>query len=234
VRALLVDDEPLARRELRRLLSAHGWIQIVGEAGDIDEAQAGIDARLPALIFLDVEMPGGSGFDLLERLDRPPQVIFTTAYDHYAVKAFEVSALDYLLKPIEPARLAAALDKIRPGTSASAHGPCTPLEQLFVRDGLRCWFVPLREVSVFTAEGNYVRLEWGRERPLLGRSLSALESKLDSQRFFRANRQQIFNLEHIQDLELGAGGRLYVRLRDGREIEISRRQARGFRARMGV
>jgi two-component system LytT family response regulator len=234
VRALLVDDEPLARRELRRLLSAHGWIQIVGEAGDIDEAQAGIDARLPALIFLDVEMPGGSGFDLLERLDRPPRVIFTTAYDQYAVKAFEVSALDYLLKPIEPARLAAALDKIRPSTSASAHGPCTPLEQLFVRDGLRCWFVPLREVSVFTAEGNYVRLEWGRERPLLGRSLSALESKLDSQRFFRANRQQIFNLEHIQDLELGAGGRLYVRLRDGREIEISRRQARGFRARMGV
>ena len=234
MRALLIDDEPLARRELRRLLSAHCWIQIVGEASDIDEAQADIEARSPGLIFLDVEMPGGSGFDLLARLDRPPRVIFTTAYDHYAVKAFDVSALDYLLKPIEPARLAAALDRMRPSTSASAQESGAPLEQLFVRDGLRCWFVPLREVSVFSAEGNYVRLEWGRARPLLARSLTALESKLDSQRFFRANRQQIFNLEHIQELELGAGGRLYVHLRDGREIEISRRQARGFRARMGV
>jgi two-component system LytT family response regulator len=234
VRALLIDDEPLARRELRRLLSSHGWIQIVGEAGNIDEAQAGIEAHSPALIFLDIQMPGGTGFDLLERLDRPPRVIFTTAYDHYAVKAFEVSALDYLLKPVEPERLAVALEKIRRSTSASGQGANMPLEQLFVRDGPRCWFVPLREVSVFSAEGNYVRLEWGRERPLLGRSLTALESKLDSRRFFRANRQQILNLEHIQEVELGSGGRLYVHLRDGREIEISRRQARQFRATMGA
>lgn len=234
MRALLIDDEPLARRELRRLLSAHGWIQIVGEAGNIDEAQAGIEAHSPALIFLDVQMPGGTGFDLLERLDRPPRVIFTTAYDQYAVKAFEVSALDYLLKPVEPERLGMALEKIRPSVGASAPGANKRIEQLFVRDGLRCWFVPLREVSLFSAEGNYVRLEWGRERPLLGRSLTALESKIDSRRFFRANRQQIFNLEHIQEVELGSGGRLYVRLRDGREIEISRHQAREFRARMGV
>jgi len=234
VRALLIDDEPLARRELRRLLSSHAWIQIVGEAGNIDEAQAGIEAHSPALIFLDIQMPGGTGFDLLERLDRPPRVIFTTAYDHYAVKAFEVSALDYLLKPVEPERLAIALEKIRRSTSASGQGANMPLEQLFVRDGPRCWFVPLREVSVFSAEGNYVRLEWGRERPLLGRSLTALESKLDSRRFFRANRQQILNLEHIQEVELGSGGRLYVHLRDGREIEISRRQARQFRATMGA
>jgi two-component system LytT family response regulator len=233
MRALLIDDEPLARRELRRLLSAHRWIQIAGEAGNIDEAQAGIEAHSPALIFLDIQMPGGTGFDLLERLDRPPRVIFTTAYDQYAVKAFEVSALDYLLKPIEPERLALALEKIRRAIDSSKEANA-PLERLFVRDGLRCWFVPLREVSVFSAEGNYVRLEWGRERPLLGRSLTALERKLDSVRFFRANRQQILNLEHIQDVELGSGGRLYVRLLDGREIEISRRQAREFRARMEV
>jgi two-component system LytT family response regulator len=179
-------------------------------------------------------MPGGTGFDLLERLDRPPRVIFTTAYDRYAVKAFEVSALDYLLKPLEPERLAVALEKVRPSTRASPQGANTPLEQRFVRDGLRCWFVPLREVSVFSAEGNYVRMEWGRERPLLGRSLTALESKLDSRRFFRANRQQIFNLEYIQEVELGSGGRLYVHLLDGREIEISRRQGRQFRAKMGA
>jgi len=234
MRVLVIDDEPLARRELRRLLTAHGWIQIVGEAGNIDEAQAGIEAHAPALIFLDIQMPDGTGFDLLERLDRPPRVIFTTAYDQYAVKAFEVSALDYLLKPVEPERLAVALEKIRTSTGTSAPGANAPLEQLFVRDGPRCWFVPLREVSMFSAEGNYVRLEWGRERPLLGRSLTTLESKLDSRRFFRANRQQIFNLEHIQEVESGSGGRLYVLLRDGREIEISRRQARQFRAIMGV
>jgi two-component system LytT family response regulator len=233
MRALLIDDEPLARRELRRLLSAHSWIQIVGEAADIDEAQAGIEAQSPALIFLDIQMPGGTGFELLDRLDRPPRVIFTTAYDQYAVKAFEVNALDYLLKPVEPERLAMALEKIRRGIATTEQAN-TPLEQLFVRDGPRCWFVPLREVSVFSAEGNYVRLEWGRARPLLGRSLTVLESKLDSRRFFRANRQQILNLEHIQDVELGSGGRLHVRLLDGREIEISRRQAREFRARMEV
>src|SRR5262249_25458369 len=152
-----------------------------------------------------------------------PRVIFTTAYDQYAVKAFEVSALDYLLKPIEPERLAAALAKIQLGVAASAQDGDAPLEQLFVRDGPRCWFVPLREVTVFGAEGNYVRAEWGRERPLLGRSLAALEARLDSRRFFRANRQQIFNLEHVQGVELVSGGRLYVRLRGGRSIEVSRR-----------
>jgi two-component system LytT family response regulator len=234
MRALVIDDEPLARRELRRLLGAHRWIRIVGEASDIDEAYAGIEALSPDIIFLDIQMPGGTGFDLLEKLDRPPRVIFTTAYDQYAVKAFDVSALDYLLKPIEPERLAAALGKVQSSLSASAQGADTPLEQLFVRDGPRCWFVPLREVSVFRAEGTYVRLEWGRERPLLGRSLTAVAAKLDSRRFFRANRRQIFNLEHVQDVELGDRGRLYVRLRDGREIEISRRQTRQFRARMGI
>src|SRR4029450_13319908 len=109
-----------------------------------------------------------------------------------------------------------------------------PLEQIFVRDGLRCWFVPLREVSVFTADGNYVRLQGGKESPLLGRSLVALEEKLDRRRFFRANRRQIVNLDFIESVEMGLGGRLHVQLRGGPEIEISRRQARQFRARMSV
>jgi two-component system LytT family response regulator len=178
-------------------------------------------------------MPGGTGFDLLAKLDYLPRIIFTTAYDHYAVKAFEVSALDYLLKPIEPERLAAALDKI-PAASRPVDSGSAPLEQLFVRDGPRCWFVPLREVSLFTAEGNYVRLSWGKAHPLLGRSLSVLEQKLDGRRFFRANRQQIVNLDFIENVELGAGGRLHLQLRDGPEIEVSRRQARLFRARSTV
>jgi two-component system LytT family response regulator len=232
MKALIVDDEPLARRELRRLLAAIHGMEIVGEAGNIDEARASIEELAPEVVFLDIQMPGGSGFDLLAQLELVPRVIFTTAYDQYAVKAFDVNALDYLLKPIEPARLAAALRKLQ-GVAPLSAGPALPegpLEQLFVRDGHRCWFVPLREVSLINSEGNYVRLHWGRERPLLGRSLAALEQKLDPRRFFRANRRQLVNLGHIEQVELGEGGRLHVSLRDGPEIEISRRQARLFRA----
>jgi len=235
MKALIVDDEPLARRELRRLLAAHASIQIVGEAGDIEEARQRIESLVPMLVFLDIQMPGGTGFDLLAQLDRVPRIIFTTAYDRYAVKAFDVNALDYLLKPIEPERLAAALEKLQATAPARRKADEESwLEQLFVRDGPRCWFIPLREVSVFTAEGNYVRLQWEKERPLLGRSLAALESKLDPQRFFRANRQQIINVELIRSVDLGVSGRLHVQLDDGREIQISRRQAQQFRKRTTV
>jgi two-component system, LytTR family, response regulator len=249
MKALIVDDEPLARRELRRLLTAFPWVQIAGEASDVDEAHRQMQVLQPQLMFLDVQMPGGTGFDLLAQLDRMPRVIFTTAYDHYAVKAFDVSALDYLLKPIEPERLATALAKVRGAVAAERQKENDttaldssrderlreePLDQLFVRDGPQCWFVPLREVSVFTSEGNYVRLHWGKARPLLGRSLITLEEKLDPRRFFRANRRQIVNLDYITAVELGDGGRLHVQLRDGPEIEISRRQARVFRARSTI
>jgi two-component system LytT family response regulator len=234
MKALVVDDEPLARRELRRLLDAFPWIQVVGEAANIDEARARIEALSPDVVFLDIQMPGGTGFDLLTQLDRVPRIVFTTAYDQYAVKAFDVNALDYLLKPIEPERLATALLKLRATPPRDAGASDAPLEQLFIRDGPRCWFVPLREVSLFSAEGNYVRLSWGKERPLLGRSLAGLEQKLDQRRFFRANRSQIVNLDFIQHMELGEGGRLHLQLRDGPEIEVSRRQARLFRARGAV
>jgi two-component system LytT family response regulator len=233
MKALIVDDEPLARRELRRLLADFPAVQVVGEAGNIDEARAAIEALAPEVVFLDIQMPGGTGFDLLDQLDRVPRIVFTTAYDQYAVKAFDVNALDYLLKPIEPERLATALRKLQAAATEPAAREA-PLDQLFVRDGHRCWFVPLREVSLFSAEGNYVRMLWGRERPLLGRSLAALEAKLDSQRYFRANRSQIVNLDFIERVELGDGGRLHVQLRDGPEIEVSRRQARLFRARATV
>ena len=236
MRALIVDDEPLARRELRRLLGAIHGIDIVGEAGNIDDAREHIERLAPDVVFLDIQMPGGTGFDLLAQLERVPRVIFTTAYDQYAVKAFDVNALDYLLKPVEPERLAAALRKLQTAAAGAlgAPSPDAPLEQLFVRDGPRCWFVPLREVSVISAEGNYVRLIWGKERPLLARSLAALEAKLDSKRFFRANRRQVINLDFVEKVEIGEGGRLYVMLREGPEVEVSRRQARVFRGRMGV
>jgi len=230
VKALIVDDEPLARLELRRLLIPHGWIDVAGEAGNIDDALAQVERLAPDLVFLDVQMPGGTGFDLLERLNRLPRIIFTTAYDRYAVRAFDVSALDYLLKPVEPERLAAALAKVR-DLNPAGEAPHDRLEQLFVRDGPRCWFMPLAEVRLLEAEGNYVRLYWGKERPLLGRPLVALEERLDPHRFFRASRQHILNLDFVEAMEPGPGGAFRVNLRDGPVIRISRRQSRLFQSR---
>lgn len=236
MRAIIVDDEPPARRELRRLLSEYPWIEIVGDCGNIEEAAVKVEALTPALLFLDIQMPGGSGFDLLSRLEHLPQVIFTTAHDEHAVRAFEVNALDYLLKPIDPARLAASLSRIRKDGTAPAPEPRagTALQQLFVRDGAQCWFVPLHEVSLLSSEGNYVRLSWGTRRPLLGRALATIEQRLDPRRFFRANRRQVINLEFIENVELGVNGRLHVQLRDGPEVEISRRQARLFKSQMSI
>jgi two-component system, LytTR family, response regulator len=234
MKAIIIDDEPPARRELRRLLADFSWIEIVGEAGNVAQAAAMIEALSPELIFLDIQMPGGSGFDLLAGLDHLPQVIFTTAHDEHAVRAFEVNALDYLLKPIDPARLTAALARVKNANAARTPQPEAVLEQLFVRDGPRCWFVPLREVRLLTSEGNYVRLSWGKTQPLLGRALATLEQRLDSNRFFRANRRQIINLDFIETVELGVNGRLHVQLREGPEVEISRRQARLFKTQMGI
>ena len=234
MKAIIIDDEPPARRELRRLLSDFPWIEIIGEAGNITQAAAMIEALSPALVFLDIQMPGGSGFDLLARLEHLPQVIFTTAHDEHAVRAFEVNALDYLLKPIDPARLAAALARVGGANTTRPRQPDAALEQLFVRDGPRCWFVPLREVRLLTSEGNYVRLSWGKTQPLLGRALATLELRLDPNRFFRANRRQIINLDFIENVELGVNGRLHVQLREGPEVEISRRQARLFKTQKGI
>lgn len=230
MRVIIVDDEPPARREMRRLLVEFPWMEIVGEADSAARAEALIEELQPELIFLDIQMPGGSGFDLLSRLEHVPQVVFTTAHDEHAVHAFEVNALDYLLKPIDPRRLASTLDRVR---SAGPMPPATGrsiLEQLFVRDGTRCWFVPLREVHLLTSEGNCVRLSWGKTKPLLGRSLAAIEQRLDPAQFFRANRRQIINLKFIESIEAGVNGRLHAQLGDGSEIEISRRQARLFKA----
>jgi len=186
--ALIVDDERLARLELRRLLASHPEVEIVGEARNAEEALDLLPKLAPDLVFLDIQMPGMTGFDLLERLEDIPQVMFTTAYDAYAIQAFEVSALDYLLKPIAPARLAAALAKVRP---AQQHGR---LEQVFVREGDRCWIVQLTDVFLLESEGNYTRVCFGKERPLIRRSLNTLEEQLDDAVFFRAGRKQIVNL----------------------------------------
>jgi two-component system LytT family response regulator len=223
MKALIIDDERLARLELRRLLGAHPEVEIAGEARGGEEALALIPKLVPDVIFLDIQMPGMSGFDLLERLDDLPQVIFTTAYDEYALKAFEVNALDYLLKPVAPARLAAALARVRPRTEPAR------LEQVFVRDGDRCWIVRLPDIFLLESEGNYTRVNFSSERPLIRRSLNALEEQLDPAMFFRAGRKEIVNLKWIQKVDISVAGGLVITLRGGRTVEMSRRQSSKLR-----
>jgi two-component system LytT family response regulator len=223
MKALIVDDERLARAELKRLLAAHTEIEIAGEARNGEEALDLIAKLGPDLLFLDIQMPGMTGFELLERVDDVPQVIFTTAYDQYAIQAFEVNALDYLLKPIAPNRLAAALAKMRPRPER------TRLEQVFVRDGDRCWIVRLPDIFLLESEGNYTRVCFGSERPLVRRSLNAFEEQLDPNVFFRAGRKEIVNLKWIDKVDIGVNGGLMVTLRGGRSIEMSRRQSTRLR-----
>ena len=236
MKAILIDDERLARNALRRLLKAHAEVEIVGEAANIKEALAVIRKLSPDLIFLDIEMPGGSGFDLLQELDDVPATIFTTAYDAYAVRAFEASALDYLVKPVSAERLAASLTRAKKTlrraseeSSAAASPRAAALHQIFVRDGDRCWIVRLSEVFLMESEGNYTRLWFGAERPLILRSLSAIEERVGAGTFFRANRSQMINLRAIEGVEEEIEGRLVVRLPKGQTVEISRRQSARLR-----
>lgn len=227
--ALIIDDERLARAELRRLLAAHPEITIAGEARNGDEALELIARLAPDLLFLDIQMPGMTGFDLLSRLEEPPQVIFTTAFDRHAVQAFEANATDYLLKPIAPARLAAALAKLRPSRTESANAAPAAnrpsLDRVFVRDGERCWLVQLADIVLLESEGNYTRLHFAQERPLIPRSLAALEERLDPALFFRASRQHLVNLKAIAQVGTSVAGNLVVTLTSGHEIEMSRRQS---------
>jgi two-component system, LytTR family, response regulator len=223
MKALIVDDERIARQELRRLLAAHPEVEIAGEAASGEEALALIQKVEPDVLFLDIQMPAMTGFDLLDRLREVPEVIFTTAYDQHALKAFEVNALDYLLKPIAPARLAAALQRVRP------QSPGRLMEQVFLRDGERCWIVKTREIDLLESEGNYTRVFFHNEHPLISGSLAAFEARLDPSIFFRASRRHILNLNCIKGTELGAAGNLIVVMRGGRQVELSRRQSANLR-----
>jgi two-component system LytT family response regulator len=219
MKALLVDDERIARQELRRLLLTHPEIEVAAEAQNGVQALALIQKLAPDVIFLDIQMPEMTGFELLAKLDDIPPIIFTSAYDEYAIRAFEVSALDYLLKPIAPARLAAAVAKLRPRKVPPR------LEQVFVRDGERCWLVRVTDIYLLESEGNYTRVCFRGERPLIARSLAALEARLDPSMFFRANRGQIVNLKWVDRVETGPAGNLIVTLRSGETVSVSRRQS---------
>src|SRR5258708_7950306 len=208
LKAIIVDDERLARAELKKLLQLYPDIDVIDEAANAQEGAEKIETQNPDVIFLDIQMPGKTGFDLLTDLEKAPHVIFTTAYDEYALKAFEVNALDYLLKPIEPKRLADAVHKLqyeiskeRAGLNGVNRGPLTEADQVFVKDGERCWFVKLGEIRLFESVGNYAKVFFSTNKPLILKSLNALEERLDEKTFFRANRKHIVNLRLIDKIE---------------------------------
>jgi len=236
--ALLVDDERLARQELRRLLAAHADVTIVGEAVNADDAVARLAEPTIDLVFLDIQMPGGSGFDVLERLERVPLVVFTTAFDEYAVRAFEVNAFDYLLKPVRTERLAAALDKVRaaraPAPEARPERRRSSAERVFLREGERCWIVQWAEIVLFEVEGNYTRAYFGSHRPLIRVSLNALDARLDPTVFFRASRQHIVNLRFIESVETAPDDTYIIHLKNKSKVPVSRRQSRQLRESLGL
>ncbi|MFN2438639.1 MAG: LytR/AlgR family response regulator transcription factor [Chitinophagaceae bacterium] len=243
MKAIIIDDERLARTELRKLLQDFPEIEVVDEASNAEEGINKIETYHPDLIFLDIQMPGKTGFDLLAELDRTPQVIFTTAYDEYALKAFEVNALDYLQKPIEPKRLADAVHKLHANemgsnnhnhVSSENKSLLKDTDQVFVKDGERCWFVKLNEIRLFESVGNYAKVFFGSNKPLILKSLNALEERLDEKTFFRANRKHIVNLRMIDKIEPYFNGGLLLELKGGEKIEVSRRQTVKFKEMMSL
>jgi two-component system LytT family response regulator len=244
MRIVVVEDSRLARAELRTLLAAAPDVEIVGEADDVAAGVEAVDTLRPDLLLLDIQLPGGTGFDLLDRIDHLPLVVFTTAYDQHALDAFERNAIDYLVKPIVPERLAAALGRTRERlaslrASANANAAATPGaprkgadEMVFVRDGERCWFVRLGDISGFEACGNYAQAWFDGKRPLVGRTLAQLEERLDDALFFRASRSHLVNLRWIDQVVPWINDGYRVTLRDGHTVEVSRRQAKVLRERL--
>jgi len=242
MKAIIIDDERLARSELRKLLQDFPEIEVVDEAANAEEGIQKIDVLQPDLVFLDIQMPGKTGFDMLSELDKAPHVIFTTAYDEYALKAFDVNALDYLLKPIEPKRLADAIQKLHQTETKENTGMVENYnrsllnenDQVFVKDGEKCWFVKLSDIRLFESVGNYAKVFFGPHKPLILKSLNALEERLDEKVFFRANRKHIVNLRLIEKIEPYFNGGLLIELKGGEKIEVSRRQTVKFKEMMSL
>ena len=245
MRAIIIDDERLARNELNNLLKNYPEIEIVDQAVNADDASEKIKRLNPDLIFLDIQMPGKTGFELLEELDKVPKVIFTTAYDEFATRAFDVNALDYLLKPIQEERLKDTITKVLAvETSALAERAQEGIlevkqslgvnDQVFVKDGERCWFISLKEIRLFESDGNYIKVYFNNVKPMIHKSLNALDEKLDERSFFRASRKYIINLSWIETIETWFNGGLLVQLKGGEKVEVSRRQAARFKEKMSL
>lgn len=240
VRTLVVDDEPVARAGLRAMLTAFEWVEVVGEAADGEEAVEEINRLQPELVFLDVQMPGLLGTDVVRRLERQPFIIFTTAYSQHAVSAFELGAVDYLLKPFGRARLSAAMERVRAAIGepagvgaverlmgALANGP---ISRLFVRTGGNLVPLLVSDVAWFEAGGDCVVAHTARTRHVLNLSLSRLEERLDPKRFVRVHRAHLLNLDYVRAFKRDSSGNLEAELVDGRRVPVSRARAQELRS----
>lgn len=244
MKVLVIDDERLAREELKSLLNSFNSLEIVGEAKNGVEGIEKIQEETPDLVFLDIQMPGMNGFEMLKKLEYIPKVVFVTAYDEYALKAFEFNALDYLLKPVDPERLKETIQKLQlPEEEFSTKLDVLPErkdkilelgDKVFIKDGEKCWFIDINEIRMFESDGNYVKVYFDKFRPLILRSLNSLEERLDPKLFFRANRKFIINLNWVNGIENWFNGGLQVSLKDGEKVEISRRQAIRFKELMSL
>lgn len=239
IKAIIVDDERLAREGLKNLLAEISDIELMGEASNADEAIDLVDKLKPQLMFLDIEMPEKNGFDLLEELIETPFVIFTTAYNEFALKAFDVNALDYLLKPIEMPRLKEAIARVKKFIVENASNKVDDrkleeTDQVFIRDGEKCWFVKLNEIRMIESAGNYAKIHFDKYQPLIHKTLNALDERLSPSLFFRANRQQIINLQYIDKIEPFFNAGFLIYLKDGVKVEVSRRQAVKFKEMMSL
>jgi len=236
MKVIVIDDSRLARNELKRLLKEFDIITVEGEAANAIEAKERIEAIKPDLIFLDIQMPGKDGFELLQELEYLPEIVFTTAYDQYALRAFEFNALDYLQKPIEKDRLAASISRVGEKIEKSeiSGDLLKPTDQVFVKDGDRCWFIQLKDVELFEVDGNYTKIYFEGFKPMVPRTLNYLESRLDPRSFFRTSRQQIINLKWIKKIEPWFSGSIRIYLKGGQEVDVSRRQTQRFKELMSI
>ncbi len=238
IKTIIIDDERLAREGLKGLLKEFSEIEIIGEAANVDEALELIDKLKPQLLFLDIQMPEKTGFDLLEELIETPIVIFTTAYNEFATKAFDVNALDYLMKPIQSQRLRDAITRAKKQINDleqnKDRGKLGAEDQVFIRDGEKCWFVKLSDVRMIESAGNYAKVHFDKYQPLIHRTLNALDERLSQQVFFRANRQQIINLSYIEKIEPFFNSGFLIYMKDGLKVEVSRRQAVKFKEMMSL
>ena len=202
----------------------------------VTQAKSYLETHLVDLVFLDINMPGKSGFELLQELEEAPHVIFVTAYDQFAIKAFEVNALDYILKPINKDRLADAINKIKNHESLlkAKEEKLSIDKRIFIKDGDKCFFIPLSEVFLIESVGNYARVYYGNKKPLLHKSLNYLEEKLPDTHFFRAGRQHIINIHFIKNIHPFFNNTLQVEMQNGEKIDISQRQSVRFKEIMGV
>lgn len=233
MRTIIVDDERLAREELKSLLADYPEIELIGEYKNAIEAKAAIENDAPDLVFMDIQMPGETGLQLLEKIKNPPRTIFVTAYDEFAIKAFELKAYDYLMKPIDPDRLAEVYRRLheenKTPESVQNNNKLKAGERILIKDGEKVWFIKVEDIRYFESEGNYVKVYFDKFRPLILRSLNSLEERMDEKLFFRANRKFIINLHHIVNIESWFNGGLQVELSCGTKIEISRRQTIRFK-----